>query len=132
MALKYADKWEGWKSGSVDAEYVSIWDMETNIDTLVRRQKQITYGKRTKGYENYLKAIPKEQRTTHHPRTPEKYQKCSRRCYDGQIKVWRLLLHAFDDVKGSGSNNNDEGRANANSSEENNNKNATDQSSGIV
>lgn len=30
------------------------------------------------------------------PRTPDKYQVCSKRSWDGQISKWRRLLHRFD------------------------------------
>lgn len=71
-------------------------EMETNEETLVRRQKQIDYGKNTIGYDIYLKTIPKNQRKKEHPRTPIKCYKYSRRAWDGLIKVWRKKLHCWD------------------------------------
>lgn len=71
-------------------------EYEKDIEILVRRQKQIDYGKNTLGYENYLRQVPKEQRTKEHPRTPPKHIKYSRRAWDGLVRVWRKKLHCFD------------------------------------
>ncbi|XP_055540299.1 histone RNA hairpin-binding protein [Wyeomyia smithii] len=71
-------------------------EYEKDMAILVRRQKQIDYGKNTLGYENYMKQVPREQRTKDHPKTPPKHLKYSRRAWDGLIKVWRKKLHCFD------------------------------------
>uniref|UniRef100_A0A1Q3EVT4 Putative histone rna hairpin-binding protein n=1 Tax=Culex tarsalis TaxID=7177 RepID=A0A1Q3EVT4_CULTA len=71
-------------------------EYEKDIEILVRRQKQIDYGKNTLGYENYLRQVPKEQRTKEHPKTPPKHIKYSRRAWDGLVRVWRKKLHCFD------------------------------------
>lgn len=71
-------------------------EYEKDIVILVRRQKQIDYGKNTLGYDNYVKQVPRDQRTKDHPRTPPKHIKYSRRAWDGLIKVWRKKLHCFD------------------------------------
>lgn len=71
-------------------------EYEKDIEILVRRQKQIDYGKNTLGYENYLQTVPKEQRTKEHPKTPPKHIKYSRRAWDGLVRVWRKKLHCFD------------------------------------
>lgn len=63
-----------------------------------QRQKQIDYGKNTTGYDNYLKAVPRPERTKEHPRTPDKSRKCSKRAWDGLIRVWRRQLHKYDQV----------------------------------
>jgi len=70
---------------------------ETDPATIDRRQRQIDFGKVTKGYNNYLSAVPKNRRSRNQPATPDKHQVCSRRSFDGQIRIWRLLLHAYDD-----------------------------------
>ncbi|XP_053698588.1 histone RNA hairpin-binding protein [Sabethes cyaneus] len=71
-------------------------EYEKDVAILVRRQKQIDYGKNTLGYDNYLKQVPRDQRTKDHPKTPPKHIKYSRRAWDGLIKVWRKQLHCFD------------------------------------
>ena len=36
-------------------------------------------------------------RRREHPTSPNKYRKCSRRCFDGQLRTWRRNLHQFDE-----------------------------------
>lgn len=70
--------------------------IETNPETLRKRQKCINFGKVTAEYQNYVMELPRKRREVFHPRTPNKFRKCSRRKFDGLIKKWRRLLHAFD------------------------------------
>lgn len=72
-------------------------NMETNTELLRKRQKQVNYGKVTAEYQRYLLEIPKKQRQSYHPKTPNKFRKCSRRMFDGAVKKWRKLLHAYDE-----------------------------------
>ena len=63
------------------------------------RLKQIAFGYNTVGYSRYIFLVPKDSRGRdmgHYPRTPDPYQNCSKRSFDGQIKKWRRLLHAYD------------------------------------
>lgn len=72
-------------------------NLEKDTETLRKRQKRINFGKVTAEYQRYILALPRKQRQPFHPKTPNKFRKCSRRKFDGQIKKWRKLLHVWDD-----------------------------------
>ena len=44
----------------------------------------------------YISSLIRKQRRREHPTSPNKYRKCSRRCFDGQLRTWRRNLHQFD------------------------------------
>jgi len=77
---------------------------------LLRRQKEISKGKLSNAYQNYISTIPRKCRTRQHPRTPCKYAKMSRRGFDGAIKAWRRKLYEFsgDKTKENNSTNDDD------------------------
>lgn len=72
------------------------FEVEADEAVLSRRQKQLDYGKNTDGYARYRKLVPLSKRRPTHPVTPPKHLKCSRRTWDGSVRVWRKKLHAWD------------------------------------
>ena len=38
----------------------------------------------------------REHRAKEHPRTPDVHRKCSKRAFDGLVKIWRRELHKYD------------------------------------
>lgn len=74
--------------------------VETDIHRMAQRQKLIDYGKNTLAYANYIKNVPRHERVQSEslgrcPMTPRKDQLSSKRGFDGQIRVWRKLLHEY-------------------------------------
>jgi len=74
-------------------------EVETNPARLAARQKQIEYGIVTVGYQNYSKLVPPARSQRGDPVVPNKFQKCSKRSWDGQVRKWRRTLHYFDNVQ---------------------------------
>jgi len=66
---------------------------ESDENTLIRRERQIAYGKNTLDYDKYLKKVPKGCRKDRMPRTPNKFKKYSRRQWDGIVKNWKQGIH---------------------------------------
>eukprot|EP00118_Oscarella_pearsei_P026119 m.309427 g.309427 ORF g.309427 m.309427 type:complete len:280 (+) comp46459_c0_seq1:128-967(+) len=80
----------------------------TDPHRLEMRQKQLDYGKNTLAYQNYIRLISKDQRGPEDPVTPEKSSGCSKRAFDGRLKIWRRKLHAWDPPKCSADENEEE------------------------
>lgn len=76
---------------------------ETDPKRLEARQKQIDIGMNTVGYQSFKKFFDtlslSEQQDADLPRIPSKYQICSKRSWDGQVRKWRRGLHVYDDQK---------------------------------
>ena len=67
------------------------------LAVVLKRQRQIDIGKNSLSYGNYIQSVPRNERISLlHPQTPNKYQKCSSRSWDGQVKRWKSLLHQWD------------------------------------
>jgi hypothetical protein len=71
-------------------------EVSTKERRLQQRQKQIDYGKNTKGYQRYLKIVPIKNRKPSDPETPDKFMNCSKRAWDGHVRSWRRKLHQYD------------------------------------
>jgi len=61
-----------------------------------KRIRQLSIAKKTAGYLNYLRAVPRDQRGNSDPRTPDPTERISKRRFDGKVRVWRRRLHEWD------------------------------------
>jgi len=72
---------------------------ETDPHRLQTRKQQIDKGYNTNEYRRYKEEVPLDRRirgNDKHPKTPDRYQVCSKRSFDGQLRKWRRLLHQWD------------------------------------
>lgn len=74
-------------------------EIESDGIVLIRRQKDIDYGKNTAEYMEYVDTVKKTDRKNEQPWTPDKYEKMTRRNWDKQVKIWRKQLHYWRDPK---------------------------------
>jgi hypothetical protein len=72
-------------------------NLETDPEVLRKRHKKVMFGKTTPEYERYIIGVRKKDRKPFHPHTPNKFRKCSRRKFDGLVKIWRKRLHDWDE-----------------------------------
>ena len=66
---------------------------------LAQRQRQVDIGKASAGYARYVDAVPRDKRefrNAQHPATPDRTRACSKRAWDGQVKVWRFALKQWE------------------------------------
>ena len=65
-----------------------------------QRMKQINIGKNSIGYQNYIKFIPREDRTKHHPSTPPNYDltDAPKKVFDKKVRYWKSKLHQWDNI----------------------------------
>ena len=77
-------------------------EMESDPVILQRRQKQIDYGKNNLHYDNFIQKVPKNRRHRRDPRTPDKYQKYSRRQWDGLVRAWKKQVHDWNNSQPGG------------------------------
>lgn len=61
-----------------------------------KRHRQLSIGKETVGYINYVRAVSKSKRCSWHPKTPNPLERISKRRFKGKVSVWRRKLHFWD------------------------------------
>jgi len=76
------------------------YEKEENKRRVSQRIDQIRLGKRSEGYKNYIRLVPKEKRqylpTNERIDTPRADQKLSKRRFDGFLKKWKRSLYQWE------------------------------------
>ena len=70
-----------------------LFDLADAVD------RQVDIGKASAGYARYVDAVPRDKRefrNAQHPATPDRMRACSKRAWDGQVKVWRFALKQWE------------------------------------
>jgi Histone RNA hairpin-binding protein RNA-binding domain len=80
--------------GAEDQERGRTKTREDNEHRLAQRQRQIDIGKGSEEYIAYCQMFPHGGKRKRRAKTPDKYQICSKRSFDGQISKWRRQLHS--------------------------------------
>ncbi|CDR93772.1 hypothetical protein, conserved [Babesia bigemina] len=62
------------------------------------RLKDIAIGKSTKGYQNYIRKVPIDQRTPCDPQTPNLRENVSAARFQVIYRKWRTALHKYDNL----------------------------------
>jgi histone RNA hairpin-binding protein len=76
-------------------------DLETDAHKVSQRKKQLQFGYDTVGYKNIVAFTNKSFRGFYNKKImkePSALTKCSKRSFDGQLRVWRKNLHQWDEV----------------------------------
>ncbi|KAK1443999.1 hypothetical protein BgAZ_208750 [Babesia gibsoni] len=71
---------------------------ESQAGRLCSRLKDIAIGKSTKGYQNYIKKVPIDQRTADDPQTPNMRENISAARFQTIYRKWRTSLHKYDNI----------------------------------
>ena len=72
---------------------------ENKRNRILQRRKDISYGKNTIGYDEYIGRIPKHKRKLNNmetPTTPDPEEDMPARRWQGQVRAWRKALHRYD------------------------------------
>ena len=67
--------------------------IENDPQVLMRRDKQILYGKNTESYKKYVEMVDKDKRLPGMPQTPNVKWKLHRRQWDGLVRNWKRRIH---------------------------------------
>lgn len=96
ITIQETEEKKEWRIKAVQKTPRTPKPKESDEKRLAARQKQIDIGMNTEGYRKYLEQVPADKRGKEGPRTPDIFQICSKRSWDGQVRKWRRELHAYD------------------------------------
>lgn len=71
--------------------------VEDTSTRVYSRLKDIAIGKATKGYQNYIRMVPRDERGPDDPQTPNS-KNISASKFRAIYRTWRTLLHKYDDA----------------------------------
>ncbi|CEM35378.1 unnamed protein product [Vitrella brassicaformis CCMP3155] len=86
----------GGGGGAISSGVGGAGDADVWQNRAKKRTFQVVLVKKTEGYRNYVRLVPKHRRGPFDPKTPDAAARVSNKQFNDQLSFWRQALHMYD------------------------------------